>query len=425
MSENVVEKMKPDSIRIGEVAIAASAAGYPMTVKFKEFPAVHLVAVWRYHAERLGPHRSIHVSSAKDLRRMERSLDQLRLILVSQAPLYLKIVWSIALASTASPPPTIFSTWVDCDRAEDPSTSIVMHPRDGEDEKIAEFLNTQPAVDAPQAPSLSVGPVSLDPALVAALDRAISQPSARRAARSLLVGLYALERGAVNLQHVYTQLFEILHCPLLRTAEEPFDPIARDMVNRANVYLRAYSQGVKPPKRVARIDNAGGGGNKARDVDYKITRRELVDLGIPRGRTVRELIERLLGTEDGYRQFVTMGLQHIVKDQQDWPVRDARALAKLLTSWSEKQVRTHFHRLHVNGLITARKVAANGAWEYQIPEVFGDMTSVFGQIPHPESLSDLIRPETESQAGRNAGVPGLPPASPNEAANQTKDILNS
>jgi len=158
------------------------------------------------------------------------------------------------------------------------------------------------------------------------------------------------------------------------------------MVNRANVYLHLRRESTSRP---ARLISPGEGRTDVEeaDGDRRITRRELANLGNTRGRTVLALISQLLTRDDGSRMFWGLGVvDNACRRLDEWPSREPRVLAKMLTAWSEKQVRNHFHRLYEMELITARQDSANRPWQYEVPETIVDSEAAFRRLPKPEDL---------------------------------------
>jgi hypothetical protein len=113
----------------------------------------------------------------------------------------------------------------------------------------------------------------------------------------------------------------------------------------------------------------------------------LADLGNVRSRTARTLIEYLQRKNGGYDDFVKMGLVRPTPRRDTWPQMSPNDVIGFLRSWSSKQVRTHFDRLHKAGMITAEREPANGPWRYELPESLTDTSSVFRNLPSAEELA--------------------------------------
>lgn len=95
----------------------------------------------------------------------------------------------------------------------------------------------------------------------------------------------------------YELVRRLVQTRVVTSADEAFDPLAADMVNRANVYMEVkYGEG---------HDNPFYGDFYGMDLREQpgrelVTRREVSDLGNTRSRMVRGLIEFLLRQPDGY-----------------------------------------------------------------------------------------------------------------------------
>jgi DNA-binding MarR family transcriptional regulator len=166
------------------------------------------------------------------------------------------------------------------------------------------------------------------------------------------------------------------------------EPLAVDMINRANVYLWArYGRGQSnlTASEAETLDYLAryGGHPTRREL---ITRRELADLGNVKSATVNCLVEQLQGARRGREAFLRMGIVGERVTDRVWQRTSARELARSLRPWSAKQVRAHFDRLRRDGLITAERDAANGPWRYELPEEISDASSPFSDLPTAHEL---------------------------------------
>jgi len=159
------------------------------------------------------------------------------------------------------------------------------------------------------------------------------------------------------------------------------------MITRANVYLSVkLGSDRRNPFRVEDED----GYRRSRASSLKrdaITRRELADLGNVNSRLVVTLIEFLQSAETGYRSYLQMGCTVEPIRERNWKRLSSRELARRLKSWSVKQVRTHFDRLHQRGLVTAEREQANGPLHYKIPEEIENVGSPYSQLPTVQLLT--------------------------------------
>jgi hypothetical protein len=120
-----------------------------------------------------------------------------------------------------------------------------------------------------------------------------------------------------------------------------------------------------------------------------ITRRELVDLGNPKGTLLREVVQRLAESPEGYSSFQQLGLSRPCPPEPKWKTSTRNKKMSLLQSWSYKQVRTHFDNLRKQKLIGGEREAANGPWQYRLPETFSSLHHRFQWLPKPDELFPL------------------------------------
>jgi hypothetical protein len=179
----------------------------------------------------------------------------------------------------------------------------------------------------------------------------------------------------------YEFVRRLLCSPVVRPNREFCEPLAADMIHRANVYLSVKLGGDR--RNPFRVDDEDAY-RPSRSSSLKrdaITRRELADLGNVHSRMMVTLIEYLQRADNGYTRYVQMGCTGESIPEIRWRRLPARDLARRLKSWSLKQVRTHFDRLHQRGLVTAERERANGPLHYEIPEEFENMGSPYSQLP--------------------------------------------
>lgn len=123
-----------------------------------------------------------------------------------------------------------------------------------------------------------------------------------------------------------------------------------------------------------------------------ITRREVVDLGNPRSRTCKDLLQHVL-VRYGFTnpELHVLGLTR--KPDLARMVRLDLAINELrdcLITWTIKQVRTHFHRLYLDGLLTGDKV--DGRWKYRLPEALKTGRTNWTHLP---TAAELFSPPLE------------------------------
>jgi hypothetical protein len=220
----------------------------------------------------------------------------------------------------------------------------------------------------------------------------------RELLRSLVVGaavLRLLGHQAGDAPHVddlmltlddYEHVRRLLQSPAVTPADETCDPLAKDMVDRANVFLQARYGEPNAQDNPFNIDGAasppGGGAN--RDL---ITRREIADLGNTQSRMVRQLVDFVRRRNDGYERFQRMGLVRRAPDREHWRNMETTAMVNYLRPWTAKQVRSHFDQLRRAHLITAERETANGPWRYALPEELQDRQHSFRHLPTAAELA--------------------------------------
>jgi hypothetical protein len=291
--------------------------------------------------------------------------------------------------------PTLFCGTGPGDAEEDPGATLVLRGDSAEQLAVAQWLLTAES----NQPNWSAIPsginIQADPALGAA-------PSALTTAgpggpRNLEV-LEALLAGATVAQSLrdvpvgpslttnledYELVRQLLQARVVAGADETYDPLAADMVGRANVFL-AVKNGIDSGNPFA------GGDPAVNDVPRPprelVTRREISDLGNVRSRMVRRLVEFLQRQSDGYERFRRMGLVRRPPEDNAWRSAGVNDVIAYLRPWSAKQVRTHFEQLRRAGMIAAEREHENGPWQYVLPEDLTNRSSAFRGLPSTEDI---------------------------------------
>ena len=179
----------------------------------------------------------------------------------------------------------------------------------------------------------------------------------------------------------YEFVRRLLCSSVVRPNRELCEPLAAAMIHHANVYLSVkLGSDRRNPFRVEDEDSYRLSSSSSLKRDA-ITRRELADLGNVHSRMIATLIEYLQRADDGYARYLQMGCTGESIPESRWRRLPARDLARRLTSWSMKQVRTHFDRLHQRGLITAERENANGPLHYRLPEELENVDSPYSWLP--------------------------------------------
>ncbi len=397
----------PPSILLGELAIAAGMAGFPVTLCHQEFSAPELSEVWKHHIRSVGETEVYHIHTQRNLNKLPPLLAEVRLVFVHAPRLHIPTAWSIQLADTVDGEggsrPAMLSRFVPDDLNEEPGATVVLRGTAQETAAIGRWVATRGNADhdllLPPSPMSVEFPAWLSSVLspdVRATDHRRRRFRDLQILRGLLAGACVLRSaregnganpaGTVS-RDDYESVRSLLQSPILFPADAACDPLATDMVNRANVYLAARAGEVRrrgsplPGPEYDEVDCENGRPGKE-----LITRREVADLGNVRSGMVRRLVDYLHHGADGYEWYCRMGLVRQAPNRDAWSTASPASLAANVRPWSVKQVRTHFDRLRRDGLITAEQEHRNGPWRYELPEELTDASSPFRDLPPIQEL---------------------------------------
>ena len=415
LSASIPLPPKPTAVSLCELAIAAGTTGHSVVVHFQDFPAHVVCKLWQYSMHFAGPGEVRHVRNQSDIRKLPKACGNLKLVLVHAEKLRTAVSWAVEMASLADTEansrPAIFSASSPGSGEDDPGVALTLQANPVEQSAVAQWfsLGQIPAMPNWQAVSndVSVAPVAaLAPVLSfrPTVDQGMRRLRERDLLRCLIVGaavLRSLGQGAEQAAAVeeltlttddYEQVRRLLQSRLLAPADETCDPLAKDMVDRANIFLQAkYAEpnAQDNPFNVDGADSPPGSGIN-RDL---ITRREVADLGNARSQLIRQLIEFLRRRNDGYERFLRMGLMRQPPPRDRWRNAETAALTGCLRPWTAKQVRTHFDQLRRGGMITAEREAANGPWRYALPEELQGRRVAYRRLPTAAELIARQPPE--------------------------------
>ena len=399
---------RPNAVSLCELAIAAGTTGLSVAVNFQDFPAHVVCQLWKYSMNFAGPGQVRHIRNQSDIRKLPEACGNVKLVLVHAEKLRTAASWAVEMASLADTEansrPAIFSICNPGNGEDDPGVAMVLRSCPAELSAVARWfaLGQIPTVpnwaaigeDVATTPVAALAPVlSPRPGEESSVHRLREQGIFRSLVGGAAV-LRLLGRGAEQATAVeelalttddYQQVRLLLQSPLVTPADETCDPLAKDMVNRANVFLQAkYAEpnAQDNPFNVDGADSPPGSGTN-RDL---ITRREVADLGNVRSRLVRQLVEFVRRRNDGYERFQRMGLMRRPPPRDGWRNVEAAVLAECLRPWTAKQVRTHFDQLRRNGMITAERETANGPWRYALPEALQGRRDAYRRLPTAAEL---------------------------------------
>ena len=164
--------------------------------------------------------------------------------------------------------------------------------------------------------------------------------------------------------------------------------LAVDMVGRTNVFLELKCNPELIEDNPLRCNDGDPtwrirGGRTRQELT---TRNEVADLGNVHSRLIHQIVDLLQSVPDGYAMFQRMGLVRQPPNERDFKSSDWRILARMLRSWSVKQVRTHFEALRKAGLISGERDSRNAPWRYRLPEELRISSSPFRSLPTVNEL---------------------------------------
>ena len=402
------ERTNPNCIEITRLAIAAGAAGHTMLIGFRDFPASAIGLIWAEFCKKFNDGQVLQVSGRKELHGLNDRINSLRLILVRDPDLLGAVAWELTVRpktdnTAAKPAPTVLFQCDGRGPVEQPGPTLVLA---GYHQEIAAVEDWYWNRVEDEQQECEFGQKLLNVRLPHRLRDMIlgsqseAAPYDRRLQEILVVE--ALLAGACLLRSAtlplgtsgfeadfadYKRVYHLLHSLVGKTSEEPTDPLVSAMVYRANAYMRAIHERQNSKRSGRRNDE------QAADDVAPITRPELADLGNPRSKSVRLVIEHLGGHQQELRRkwLGRIGLIRGLSADWQWPdVDTVDQLRPLLLTWSPKQIITRFHPLHEQGLISAKRSPANGPWTYRLPAAFVPVRRPFSYLPHPDvDHSDL------------------------------------
>jgi hypothetical protein len=390
---------KPTSVALSELTIAAGLAGRSLTLSFQSFPALVLCQLWKYSIRYAGPNTVRNVYTQADVRKLAKEIDQVRLVLVHTAGLCNLVSWTIQTSAlvleAGAEKPALFHCVGPRNAEDDPGATLVLHGDGAEHAAVTQWLlmagNDHPDWEAiPPAWNIQVEP-AIDSRLMDLRLPTAGTGSIRncQVLDALLAGatlVRALEEATAPPILItgiadYELVRRFLQTRPVAGADDAFDPLAADMVSRANVYMTVkYGVGSDNPF-VGDCSTLERGERPGREL---VTRREVSDLGNVRSRMVRRLIAFLQHQPDGYDRFRQMGLVRRPPGQDAWRRAGINDLIAYLRPWSAKQLRTHFDLLRRLGMITAEREHGNAPWQYTLPEDIAARSSPYRDLPRIE-----------------------------------------
>jgi hypothetical protein len=332
-----------------------------------------------------------------------------RLVLAQSPRLYNATAWAIQMhvpsADQTVARPALMCGFAPDDLDDDPGPSLVLHGNSDELTSLTRWVSQRNPTDSDAVDIQSPSHVHYHPLLDesrwhrpsctnrspqqqllhaqivkclvtgASLLRSVQQSGANNTSLNVTMEDYGFVRG-------------LLQSRIIGSGDVSRDQLAVQMLSRANMYLEVKygtDHTENNPLRATEFEYHSLNRIKSRNREL-ITRRELADLGNINSTTVRRLVEFLKAANDGYDQFARLGLVRRPPSKNEWNQLPPQSLTGLLTSWSMKQIRTHFDVLRRRGLITGERDHANGPWRYELPEELVACESTFVNLPTAEEL---------------------------------------
>jgi hypothetical protein len=384
------EQSLPSHLAVMCWGIAAGIVGHPVHFALQDYPAPLIAEIFRQLLA--WAEDSSFVSDFGDPHTLADKLADTRLVLLLDGKHFTRSSWQIELYRQNSDgvgrscPSIVTNNSSSVEAA--PGATLVLHGFSPQLKNLEHVLSCRrpwPPFPAGLIAERLTFAAGLEPILRDDPTQLRSQLNFRnrQILKGLLIGAAVLRQFAAQYASRelyisfddYHEVRRALQTAASQPADASFDPLALGMVNRASAYLRMKSSANGPADR--RTNHAAGFFES-----QLITRREIVELGKVHSNTVRQLLEFLvrLGAE-GLSIFRSIGINRVVKQDDERPLPSVPELAKLLLPWSEKQTRTRFDRLKNLGLITADRLSANQPWMFRLTESLSDPANPFRDLP--------------------------------------------
>ncbi|MCA9147394.1 MAG: hypothetical protein KDB05_31670, partial [Planctomycetales bacterium] len=241
-------RTRPASVALGELAIAAGVVGESVTIT-SGFAANTLCQIWKYYTESIGAGNVIHVRSKRDLKDFAQCITSVRAVFVYAPRFYQDVAWQIqmAVSGTMSPRPAVFCGFEHDDPDLDPGITLPLTNEERETTAVHNWVAGQAErrVVEIEYPASIEYDARLETVLQpSSLDRIGLDFREQRIVEALIEGAVLL-RSAANQDRNdlvatladYEFVRRLLCSPVVRPNREFCDPLAADMMSRANVYL--------------------------------------------------------------------------------------------------------------------------------------------------------------------------------------------
>ena len=402
-----------EMMRLISLGCIGGFSGRPVAFAFRDFATDVISAIWALVASWCGAKEVAEVFSQVDVQRLRPRLHEVRVILVFQSRdngrFANDLSWMIEQRRGRGllPLPVILSQY-HANLEDTPGATVVIRGGVGLSAAAGRWLlqatpNLSPFAIGTPDPSIVPNCSTLLKAVQAA-----ASPTAPltvtdlRLLEGLLTGYWlkqSVERSGKLSESSHAQasaykgIRQLLQHPLLRKAGEPVDDLAHLMVHRANAYLRARSG--QPSSSPAKVGARAGARStivktdeiKSDDRPSSISFVELVNLGNHRSQEFKTISDFYRSNSKSLDEIGIRVGTHSTHARSP-PARQGVSGDDTTGSvgWSFKQARTRFERLRQLKLIDARRTAANGPYEYLLPEELRTDQSQFSHLPEFEDV---------------------------------------
>ena len=250
---------KPASIGLCELAIAAGVAGQSVTLSFQDFPAPVLCQLWRYCTRYAGSVAIRHIHSQTDVRKLAGEISDVRLALVYTPRLRGMTAWIIQMTGAEEEErysqPALFCCGGSACAEDNPGATLILRGDPPEHAALGRSL----LLPDSELPDWDIVPpdlnIQIEPRVTAALSSnwgsgdGLDRLRDRQVFHGLIAGatlVRSLRQNPVDANLTttaedYELVRRLLQSRVVAGADEAYDPLAADMVARANVFLAVRS----------------------------------------------------------------------------------------------------------------------------------------------------------------------------------------
>ncbi len=413
----------PTTVELLILGMLGGVCGEPVSVRLQNYPPDIIGALQRLIRDHVPKQRVCEVFGPADLRRLKRNAWKFAVVLVYPTPGHsstsLVTQWLLERCRRTRLP-MAFLTGEQCD-LEAPGAILRLGAGPAEIVRLralfAGITVPDPLVRefymGPWVPKIEVSFAEL-PALFDPTSEPLWTPRSLRSLqtlRGLLAGhrlLRCLGDASADLRLIspgiddYAGVCELLLRSRAGLPGELGDPILAAMIRRANLYIKYREEASRAcePVLAGRAGYSSLATMRQAHPDPARNRpiglRELADLGNVRSSLSSRLIDSAL-LSGSQNTLLGLGLIKRLPAGMAPGALDRVAIARLMVTWSMKQVRKRFDHLRREGFIDAERVpAGNGPWVIHLPEELKPLPGEFQGLPPVDRLAEACRQVRDS-----------------------------